>query len=144
MNMQPTSTSLSQALTRDVAETEPFRVALPEMGTPIVSDYLTDALLRTDLFFDLLRRRGNEQEEMTSRPMATMLRFNQESLIGDRSQLKPINLSLSRSVRPEGTVIDPHTRPVVGVDPRAGQEPDIGDFKAQSEIGDALVLRMKS
>ena len=33
---------------------------------------------------------------------------------------------------------DPRKRPVVVVDPRAGQGPGIGGFKAESEIGDAL------
>jgi hypothetical protein len=34
--------------------------------------------------------------------------------------------------------VDPRKRPVVVVDPRAGQGPGIGGFKAESEIGDAL------
>ena len=39
---------------------------------------------------------------------------------------------------PPGVVTDPRKRPVVVVDPRAGQGPGIGGFKAESEIGDAL------
>ena len=39
---------------------------------------------------------------------------------------------------PPGIAIDPRKRPVVVVDPRAGQGPGIGGFKAESEIGDAL------
>jgi hypothetical protein len=35
-------------------------------------------------------------------------------------------------------MVDPRKRPVVVVDPRAGQGPGIGGFKAESEIGDAL------
>jgi hypothetical protein len=50
---------------------------------------------------------------------------------------RPINYALSRIVPPPGVVIDPRRRPVV-VDPRAGQGPGIGGFKAESEIGDAL------
>jgi hypothetical protein len=138
MNMQPTSTSLSQTTSKSAGQTDPFRAALPQMGAPIVTDYLTDAFQRTVLYLDLLRRRGNEQEEMTSRPLATVLRFDHEILISGRSLQKPINFSLSRIVPPEGTVTDPRKRPVVVVDPRAGQGPGIGGFKAQSEIGDAL------
>lgn len=138
MTIQPASTSLTQTAAMDVTKNDPFRTALPEFRAPVVGDYLTDAFQRTVLFLDLLRRRGNEQEEMTSRPMATVLRFDHEILISGRSLPKPINFSLSRIVPPEGTVIDPRKRPVVVVDPRAGQGPGIGGFKAQSEIGDAL------
>jgi hypothetical protein len=137
MNIQPIPTSLSQTPQKG-AETDPFRAVMPQMGAPLVSEYLTDAFQRTVLYLDLLRRRGNEQEEMTSRPMATVLRFDHEILISGRSLQKPINFSLSRIVPPDGTVIDPRKRPVVVVDPRAGQGPGIGGFKAQSEIGDAL------
>jgi hypothetical protein len=41
-------------------------------------------------------------------------------------------------VPPDGVVIDPRKRPVVVVDPRAGEGPGIGGFKEKSEIGDAL------
>ena len=56
-----------------------------------------------------------------------------------RSLPRPINYSLlahpaavraSRPIRANG--------PVVVIDPRAGQGPGIGGFKAESEIGDAL------
>ena len=42
-----------------------FMASLPE--------YVIDALQRSVLFLDLLRQRGNEQIEITSRPMATVL-----------------------------------------------------------------------
>jgi hypothetical protein len=45
---------------------------------------------------------------------------------------------LSRIIAPEDVVIDEAKCPVVVVDPRAGQGPGIGGFKAESEIGDAL------
>jgi hypothetical protein len=47
----------------------------------------------------------------------------------------PINYSLSRIVPPPEVSTDPRKRPVVVVDPPAGQGPGIGGFKAQSEIG---------
>ncbi len=102
------------------------------------SEYLTDALQRSVLFLELLRRRGNEEVEITSRPMATVLGFGHEILMSGRSLPRPINYALSRIVPPPGVVIDPRKRPVVVVDPRAGQGPGIGGFKAESEIGDAL------
>ena len=101
-------------------------------------DYVVDAFQRSVLFLDLLRQRGNEEIEITSRPMATVLSFDHEVLMSGRSLPKPINYSLSRIVPPPGVAIDPHKRPVVVVDPRAGQGPGIGGFKAESEIGDAL------
>ncbi len=107
-----------------------FATALPE--------YLVDAFQRSVLFLDLLRRRGNEEKEITSHPMSTVLRFDHEVLISGRSLPKPINYSLSRIVPPQGITIDSRKRPVVVVDPRAGQGPGIGGFKTDSEIGDAL------
>lgn len=102
------------------------------------SQYLVDTLQRCVLFFDLLRQRGNNEIEITSRPMATVLRFGHEVLMSGRSLTRPINYELSRIVPPPGATVDPRKRPVVVVDPRAGQGPGIGGFKADSEIGDAL------
>jgi hypothetical protein len=101
-------------------------------------DYLVDAFQRSVLFLELLRERGNEQAEITSRPMATVLLFEHEILVSGRALPRPINYWLSRIVPPPGVTIDPRKRPVVVVDPRAGQGPGVGGFKAQSEIGDAL------
>jgi hypothetical protein len=99
---------------------------------------MVDAFQRSVLFLELLRRRGNEQAEITSRPMATVLRFDHEVLLSGHSLPRPMNYSLSRIVPPAGVTTDPRKRPVVVVDPRAGQGPGIGGFKAESEIGDAL------
>lgn len=100
--------------------------------------YGVDAVQRSVLFLDLLRRRGNEEIEITSRPSATVLRYDHEILMSGLSLPRPINYSLSRILPPADVVIDPLKRPVVVVDPRAGQGPGIGGFKAESEIGDAL------
>ncbi|WP_393974013.1 DUF3141 domain-containing protein [Xanthobacter flavus] len=100
--------------------------------------YLVDAAQRHVLFLDLLRQRGNEQHDMTSRPMATVLSFDHEVLVSGRALPRPINYSLSRIVPPPGVAVDPRKRPVVVVDPRAGQGPGIGGFKTESEIGEAL------
>jgi hypothetical protein len=100
--------------------------------------YLLDAWQRSVLFLDTLRQRGNEQEKIVAEPAATVLRFEHEVLMSGRALPRPINYSLSRVVPPNGIVLDPHKRPVVVVDPRAGQGPGIGGFKAESEIGDAL------
>ena len=107
-------------------------------GVAETVDYITDALQRSVLFLDTLRQRGDEEQKITARPMATVLSFEHEILMSGRSLPKPINYSLSRIVPPTGVTVDPHKRPVVVVDPRAGQGPGIGGFKAQSEIGEAL------
>jgi hypothetical protein len=101
-------------------------------------EYLIDAFQRSVLFLDLLRKRGNEEIEITSQPMATVLRFDHEILMSGRSLPRPMNYALSRIVPPQGVATDPRKRPVVVVDPRAGQGPGISGFKAESEIGDAL------
>ena len=92
-------------------------------------DYMVDALQRGMLFLDLLRQRGNEEIEITSRPMTTVLRFGHEVLMSGRSLPRPMNYALSRIVPPSGVAIDPRKRPVVVVDPRAGQGPGISGFK---------------
>src|SRR5271169_5748241 len=88
-------------------------------------EYTVDARQRSILFLDLLRQRGNEEIEITSRPMATVLRFDHEVLISGRALPRPINSSLSRIVPPPGVATDARKRPVVVVDPRAGQGPGI-------------------
>ena len=101
-------------------------------------EYWVDALQRSVLFLELLRQRGNQQIEITSKPMATVLRFDHEVLMSGVSLPRPMNYALSRIVPPPGMPTDPNKRPVVVIDPRAGQGPGIGGFKASSEIGDAL------
>jgi Protein of unknown function (DUF3141) len=115
----------------------PFAAAPGNIGTAW-PEYVVDALQRSILFLDLLRQRGNEEIEITSRPMATVLSFGYEVIMDGRSLPRPINYMLLRIVPPPGVAIDPRKRPVVVVDPRAGQGPGIGGFKAESEIGDAL------
>jgi hypothetical protein len=100
--------------------------------------YALDAFQRSVLFLDLLRKRGNEQEEITSDPSATVLRFEHEIVMDGSSLQRPINYFLARIVADPAHPVSPGARPVIVVDPRAGQGPGIGGFKAESEIGDAL------
>jgi hypothetical protein len=107
------------------------------MMTPL-TDYMIDAAQRWVLFLDVLRRRGNNEQEMAARPTATVLRFGHEEIMSGQSLARPMNYALLRILPPDGVVLDPRKRPVVVVDPRAGEGPGIGGFKAESEIGDAL------
>ncbi len=104
-----------------------------------LKDYLVDAAERGVLLVDLLRERGNEQAQMSSRPLATVLTFGHEILMSGKSLRRPINYSLARVIPSQGATIDPKKRPVVVIDPRAGQGPGIGGFHRESEIGDAFL-----
>jgi len=135
---------------RDGQSNEPFPVFTPfasagdamwQWPTRLAEDltaYWTDAAQRTTLFLDLLRQRGDEQAGMTSRPLATVLTFDHEIIMGGSSLPRPINFSLARVIPPADAPVDVSKRPVVIVDPRAGQGPGIGGFHYQSEIGDAF------
>jgi pimeloyl-ACP methyl ester carboxylesterase len=103
-----------------------------------MSEFIIDSFQRNILFLDVLRRRGNEQEAITSRPMATVLSFEHEIILSGHSLPRPINYSLAKIIPPAGTTIKPGKPPVIIVDPRAGQGPGIGGFKRESEIGVAL------
>lgn len=102
------------------------------------TDYATDFWQRTALFLDILRQSGNQQEEMTSRPVNAVLIFEHEIILKGTELPKPVNYALVRVVPPPGTVIDDTKRPVVVIDPRAGQGPGIGGFKPTSQIGEAF------
>jgi len=122
-------------------DVKPVSLQLPTSANPVAAtwpDYLVDSIQRCVLFLDLLRRRGNEEIEIATRPMATVLSFGHEVLMDGKSLARPINYTLSRILPPPGVVADPSKRPVVVVDPRAGQGPGIGGFKPRSEIGDAI------
>jgi hypothetical protein len=107
-------------------------------GAASLPEYLVDAFQRSVLFLELLRERGNQQLEITSQSMATVLHFEHEILMSGRSLPRPMNYFLARILPSPAAAVDPRKRPVVVVDPRAGQGPGIGGFKAKSEIGDAL------
>ncbi len=103
-----------------------------------LQEYLVDAFQRTVMFLDVLRQRGNVEEAIASRPMATVLRYDHEMIMNGPSLARPINYYLARIVPPAGVDVKPDKAPVIVIDPRAGQGPGIGGFKSQSEIGDAL------
>ena len=85
--------------------------AMPRGFEAAWPEYMLDAFQRGILFLDLLRQRGDEEIEITSRPMATVLSFGHEVLMDGRSLPRPINYTLSRIVPPPGIVIDPRKRP---------------------------------
>ena len=101
-------------------------------------DYLIDLSQRTILFWDVMRRRGNDYREHLAKTVPHVLRYKAELVVDGRTLERPVNYLLVRIVPPEGVMIDRKLRPFVVVDPRAGHGPGIGGFKADSEIGVAL------
>jgi pimeloyl-ACP methyl ester carboxylesterase len=107
-------------------------------GFKSLTDYAADFWQRSVLFLDILRQSGNQQAEMTSRPLNAVLIYEYEVLLKGDSLPRPVNYGLVRVVPPKGTVIDETKRPVVIIDPRAGQGPGIGGFKPVSQVGQAF------
>src|SRR5579883_872448 len=101
-------------------------------------EYATDFWQRSLLFLDILRESGNQQAEMTTRPINAVLVYDHETILRGTDLPRPVNYGLVRVVPPPGTVIDHTKRPVVVIDPRAGQGPGVGGFKPVSEIGQAF------
>jgi pimeloyl-ACP methyl ester carboxylesterase len=115
----------------------------PNKFTPLTCyqewlDYLIDAGQRTVLFWDVMRRRGNQQLEQAAKTAPHVLKFDYELILDGRSLPRPVNYGIIKIHPPEGVAIDDRKRPFVVIDPRAGHGPGIGGFKADSEIGEAL------
>ena len=104
------------------------------------SDYLADAGQRWILFMDILRKRGNNYFETIKKGAPPVLVFDYEVILEGRSLDKPVNYDLARILPGKTDTIDPEKRPIVVIDPRAGNGPGIGGSKRDSEIGDALSL----
>ena len=110
--------------------------AMPALGA--VLEYWRDAAQRSVLFMDIMRRRGNQYEEMEARTINSVLIYDFEFVLRGDELPRPVNYALVRILPPPGVELDERKRPVVVIDPRAGQGPGIGGFKPISEIGDAF------
>jgi pimeloyl-ACP methyl ester carboxylesterase len=99
---------------------------------------MTDAAQRSVLFWDVMRRRGNQYNEHMAETVPHVLEFEVELVMDGRKLARPVNYGLVRVVPPQGVTIDQTRRPFVVIDPRAGHGPGIGGFKADSEIGVVL------
>lgn len=119
----------------------PAPFALNASGVPApgaVFEYWRDAAQRSVLFMDIMRRRGNQYEEMEARTIDDVLIYDFEFVLRGDELPRPVNYALVRILPPPGVELDERKRPVVVIDPRAGQGPGIGGFKPVSEIGDAF------
>jgi hypothetical protein len=91
--------------------------------------YAADAAQRWVLFWDTLRRRGNNFVAHERAGLPPVLHFAHETVLDGREFERPVNYALLRIVPPAGTDVDPKRRPYVIIDPRAGHGPGIGGFK---------------
>lgn len=108
-----------------------------ELGIEAIS-YLTDAFQRSWLYWDVMRERGNTFMEHFKEGMPPVLVFEYDMIVDGRSLEEPVNYALVRIRPPDANPSDPHKRPFVVIDPRAGHGPGIGGSKIDSEIGLAL------
>jgi len=102
------------------------------------TEYMTDAMQRTILFWDVLRQRSDQYYAQKAKAVPHVLSFDAELVLDARSFDKPVNYLLVRVKPPAGMLVDERKRPFVVVDPRAGHGPGIGGFKADSELGVAM------
>ncbi len=109
--------------------------------TDLVKDageYLTDAVQRSIIFLDILRKRGDNFFQTIRQGEPPVLIFGYQVIHSGTDLERPVNYDLSRITPSRSQTIDPTKRPIVVIDPRAGNGPGIGGFKQDSEIGDAL------
>ncbi|PWV65575.1 DUF3141 domain-containing protein [Plasticicumulans acidivorans] len=117
---------------------------LGAVGSPLqlaqaLAEYLGDAAQRGLIFWDVMRKRGNEYIEHSLAGRPPMLSFDYEVLLDAGTFAEhPCNYALVRIVPPAGISVDPLKRPYVIVDPRAGHGAGIGGFKNDSQVGVAL------
>ena len=121
------------------------RAAAPLMVAPwsasVAQDaweYWIDAWQRSVLFLDVLRQRGNDHFEHIAERAPNVLNYQFELVMDGRELDRPVNYALVRILPPAGVTVDPHKRPFIVFDPRAGHGPGIGGMKHDSEIGVAM------
>jgi pimeloyl-ACP methyl ester carboxylesterase len=102
------------------------------------AEYAVDLWQRAWLYADVMRERGNQYLEHLKQVVPNVLSFEYELVMLGPQLARPVNYGLVRIIPPSDVATDPHKRPFVVVDPRAGHGPGIGGFKADSEIGVAL------
>src|SRR5436305_10052776 len=102
------------------------------------AQYAVDLVQRSLMFWDTMRKRGNNwlAHEQAGKP--PLLAYEYEILADARNFERPVGYALVRIVPPKNVVIDNALRPFIIIDPRAGHGPGIGGFKEDSEVGVAL------
>ena len=100
--------------------------------------YALDAFQRSILFWDTIRRRGDNFIERAMKGSEPVLHFDYETVLDGRTFERPVNYTLLRITPPAEVTIDPAKRPYLIIDPRAGHGPGIGGFKDDSQAGVAM------
>lgn len=100
--------------------------------------YATDFAQRWVLFWDTIRKRGNNFIEHERAGKPPLLHFKYEMVLDARKFKRPANYALVKILPLAGVKVDPKRRPYVIIDPRAGKGPGVGGFKDDSEVGVAL------
>src|SRR5260370_9245412 len=97
----------SQAVSKPASASSPFALGFPVGPSPLTAtterdwlEYVTDAFQRGVLYLDLLRRRGNEEKEITAPPRATVLPFDHEVLLRGPARPTPSPFAPHRLVTP--------------------------------------------
>ena len=103
-----------------------------------LSEYLTDAAQRWILYWDVLRRRGDNYLEHEAAGAPPVLGFPYEMVLDGRTLARPSNYAMVRLLPHDGSRANPRRRPYLIIDPRAGQGAGIGASKAESQVGVAL------
>lgn len=125
-----------------------------------LEEYLVDRFQRTVLFWDILRKRGNNYLAHVEAGLPPILVFDYEMVMDGRRFARPVNYAMVRILdrrrhEPKPAVERGErrmstrngedvagnglpARPVVIIDPRAGHGPGIGGSKMDSQIGIAL------
>ncbi|MGD8992059.1 MAG: DUF3141 domain-containing protein [Desulfobacterales bacterium] len=120
-------------------------------------EYWVDRTQRTILFWDVLRKRGNNYLAHLTAGQPPVLVFDYEMVLDGRTFERPVNFSLIRILDRRSKKAKPAkqterrltqkskpaetaqpVRPIVIIDPRAGHGPGIGGSKLNSQIGVAL------
>jgi pimeloyl-ACP methyl ester carboxylesterase len=99
---------------------------------------VADFVQRSILFWDTMRRWGNQFHEHERAGKPPVLHFDHEVVLDARKFKCPVNYALLRILPPKGVTVDPKRRPYIIIDPRAGHGPGIGGFKDDSQIGVAI------
>ncbi len=121
------------------------------------SAYALDQAQRSVLFWDVLRKRGNNYLSHLQAGQPPVLIFDYEMIMDGRDFERPVNYSLlsitdrrqqrntmddrkkeRRSTHDNISQSPEPSRPIVVIDPRAGHGPGIGGSKLNSQIGMAL------
>jgi pimeloyl-ACP methyl ester carboxylesterase len=102
------------------------------------AEYARDFWQRSLLYADVMRERGNQYLEHMAQAAPHVLNFEHQPVLSGHTLERPVNYELVHILPPSGVETDPHKRPFVVVDPRAGHGPGIGGFKPDSEIGVAI------